>query len=157
MKRLIGSAVISIGVTIGLAGTLAFAQTGGGSLQPVAGVDTLWRAIDAPPIPLRRPVVGDRSEPGPFRYYFKAPAGASLSAHRHSVEMRIVVRSGRKFILMGDLETARVQRVEAGSSLVIPAGTWHVEWWETDTVEDIEGSGPMLTEQASPSTPRMRQ
>jgi beta-lactamase superfamily II metal-dependent hydrolase len=147
---------VTVGGTIANIATLVFAQTtGGGATQSVADVDTLWRAIDAPPIPLRRPVVGDRTEKGPFRYYFKAPAGASLSAHRHSVEMRIAVRSGRKFILMGDLETARVQRFEAGSSLVIPADTWHVEWWETETLEEIQGIGPMLTEQATPSTPRV--
>lgn len=156
MKRIFGMFLVAlIGVTTLV--VLISAQTsGGGTPQVSAGVDTLWRAIDAPPIPIRRPVLGDRTEKGPFRYYFKAPAGASLSAHRHSVEMRIAVRSGRKFILMGDLENARVQRFEAGSSLVIPAETWHVEWWEVETLEEIEGIGPMITEQATPSTPRVR-
>jgi len=23
---------------------------------------------------------------------------------------------------------------------------WHVEWWETDTVEEITGTGPMKSE-----------
>jgi hypothetical protein len=118
------------------------------------GVDTLWRAIDAPPIPVTRPLLGDRAEAAPFRYYFKAPAGASIAAHRHSADMHILVRTGRKFILMGDLDAARVQRFESGSSLVIPANTWHVEWWEADTLEEIDGVGPMRTERASPATPR---
>jgi hypothetical protein len=99
-------------------------------------------------------ISGDRSKPGAFKYIFNAKAGASIAAHRHSVDMHITVRSGKKFILMGDLLTARVQIFEANSKLVIPANTWHVEWWETDTIEEIEGIGSMLTERASPATPR---
>jgi hypothetical protein len=60
--------------------------------------------------------------------------------------MHIRVISGRQFILMGDIETARVQRYDAGSSFVIPAGTWHVEWFEEDTLVEIAGVGPMRTE-----------
>ena len=123
--------------------------------QGVPAVDTLWRATAATAIPVTRRLAGNPSEAGPFRYYYQAPAGAGLAAHRHSVDMRITVRSGRKFILMGmDLEAARVQRFEAGSTFVIPAGTWHVEWWETDTLEEIDGVGPMRSERASPATPR---
>lgn len=118
-------------------------------------VDSLWRATAATAIPVTRRLAGNPSEAGPFRYYYQAPAGASLAAHRHSVDMRITVRSGRKFILMGmDLDAARVQRFEAGSTFVIPAGMWHVEWWETDTLEEIEGVGPMRGDRASPATPR---
>lgn len=54
-------------------------------------------------------------------------AAASIAAHRHSVDMKITVREGRKFILMGDLENARVQVFEVGSTFVIPANTWHME------------------------------
>jgi hypothetical protein len=117
-------------------------------------IDTTWRATAATAIPITRRLAGNPSEAGPFRYYYQAPAGASLSAHRHSADMRITVRSGIKFILMGDLESARVQRFEAGSTFVIPAGTWHVEWWESDTLEEIDGVGPMRSDRASPATPR---
>jgi len=97
---------------------------------------------------------GNPTTPGRFHYYFQAPAGASLAPHRHSVAMKITVRFGRKFILMGDLDNARVQRFDAGSTFTIPANTWHVEWWETETLEEVEGIGPMQTEHASPETPR---
>jgi hypothetical protein len=56
--------------------------------QPPALVDTAWRATAATAIPITRRVDGDPSETGPFRYFYKAPAGASLSSHRHSVDMR---------------------------------------------------------------------
>ncbi len=99
-------------------------------------------------------ISGDRFKPGAFKYIFNAKAGASIAAHRHSVDMHITVTGGKKFILMGELLTTRVQIFEANSKFVIPANTWHVEWWETATVEEIEGIGPMLTERASPATPR---
>ncbi len=138
-------------LALGIAGP-AWAQA-----APPAGppMDTTWRATAATAIPVTRRLAGNPSEAGPFRYYYQAPAGASLAAHRHTADMRITVRSGRKFILMGmDLESARVQRFETGSTFVIPAGTWHVEWWETDTLEEIEGVGPMRSDRASPATPR---
>jgi uncharacterized RmlC-like cupin family protein len=100
-------------------------------------------------------ISGDRNTPGVWKYTFTAQPGASIAAHRHSSEMRIMVKSGRKFILMGDLETAKVQRFEAGSTFVIPANTWHVEWWETETVEEIEITAPTRTERATPATPRV--
>lgn len=102
-------------------------------------------------------VSGDRNTPGVWKYTFTAQPGASIAAHRHSSEMRITVKSGRKFILMGDLETAKVQRFEAGSTFVIPANMWHVEWWESETVEEIEITAPTRTERATPATPRVLQ
>lgn len=107
----------------------------------------------APPVLTTR-VTGNSSVAGAFKYLYKGLAGASIAAHRHSVEQRVTVRSGRKFILMGDLTKATVQIFEAGSSFTIPANAWHVEWWETETIEEIEGTGPMLTERATPQTPR---
>lgn len=115
----------------------------------------MWRAATPSPVPISRRILGNPADSGAFHYYYQAPAGASLSAHRHTADMHITVRSGRKYILMGrDLDSARVQRFDPGSSFVIPAGVWHVEWWETDTLEDITGIGPMRSERASAATPR---
>lgn len=99
-------------------------------------------------------ISGDRNTTGLWKYTFAAQAGSSISAHRHSSEMKITVKSGRKFILMGDLETAKVQIFEAGSTFVIPANTWHMEWWENETLEEIEIMAPTRTERATPLTPR---
>lgn len=101
-----------------------------------------------------QPISGDRNKPGAVKYTLTANAGASIAAHRHSSDMRIKVVSGRKFILTGDLDNAKVQIYEAGSSFVLPANVWHVEWWETETVEEIEITAPWTTERATPSTPR---
>jgi len=99
-------------------------------------------------------ISGDRNAPGLYKYRLKATPGASIGAHRHLMDMKIFVRAGRKFILMGDLETAKLQVFETGSTFVIPANTWHVEWWEAETIEEIELVAPMITERATPVTPR---
>jgi hypothetical protein len=109
-------------------------------------VDTTWRSSQTGPIPVIRRISGVRAEPGPFREYYLTPSGTSIGAHRHTADMHIRVISGRQFILMGDLETARVQRFDAGKIFVIPAGAWHVEWFEEDTLVEIFGVGPMRTE-----------
>ena len=57
--------------------------------------------------------------------------------------------------VMGDLETAKVQRLDAGATIVIPANTWHVEWWETETVIEAETIAPTGTERAMPASPRV--
>ena len=98
-------------------------------------------------------ISGDRSVAGAFKESMTAHPGACIGAHRHTADMHIKVLQGRQFILMGDLETARVQVFEAGSSFVIPAGVWHVEWFESESTFEISGIGPLLTERP-PSTPR---
>lgn len=120
---------------------------------PKAPPDTQWRASPGP-VPVVRRIEGNRAEAGPFREYYRTPAGASLAAHRHTADMHIKVIEGRQFILMGDLESARVKTFDAGSTFVIPAGVWHVEWFESDTLVEISGVGPMLTERP-PVTPRV--
>ena len=104
---------------------------------------------------VRTVTAGEQFTPGPYKYTITTQPGASISAHRHTTEMRITIKSGRLYILMGDLETAKLQRFDAGSKLVIPANTWHVEWWENEMVAEVETTAPTRTERATPSTPRV--
>ena len=97
---------------------------------------------------------GDRNTAGPWKYTLTAEPGTSFGAHKHTSEMKITVKGGRKFIIMGDLDSAKVQVYDAGSTFTIPANTWHVEWWETGTVEDIEIMAPTKTVRALPGSPR---
>jgi hypothetical protein len=114
---------------------------------PPANADTGWHAGTRVPGTASRDSIGHAGEPGPFLYWYRAAAGVALGPHRHTADMKIRVLSGRKFILMGNPpDAARVQTFEAGQTFVIPAGMWHVEWWETDTVEEITGTGPMKSE-----------
>ena len=137
-------------ITVGLglsAPRPAAAQSPPATNAAAAGpVDTTWHAVLTGPIPLLRRISGVRAEAGPFREYYQTPAGTSSGAHRHTADMHIRVLSGRQFIVMGALESARVQRFDAGQQFVIPAGVWHVEWFEEDTLVEISGMGPMRTE-----------
>lgn len=99
-------------------------------------------------------ISGNRSSIGPVKYLFTAQPGASIAAHSHSADMYIKVVSGRKYIMMGDLDNSKVQRFDAGASFVIPAHTWHLEWWEEETVEEIDIIAPFQTKRATPSSPR---
>lgn len=66
--------------------------------------------------------------------------------HKHSSDVHIKVLSGSMSIILGEpLVSSRVQRLAVGSVFVFPAHTWHDEWWDEDTVLEVEGVGPMVT------------
>ena len=100
-------------------------------------------------------VSGDPTKPGPFKFALTGQPNYCVSPHRHTTEQRVTVKSGRLFIMMGDLETAKLQRFDAGATVVIPANTWHVEWWEGDIVAEVEQTAPSRTERPTPTSPRV--
>ena len=121
-----------------------------GTTQP--GIDgnapqtTQWQPIQNLPGGLRRDLVGDRSKPGPFKYELKIPAGARMVVHKHSTDVHVKVVSGSMFIIIGEpLEQSRVQHFVAGNVFLVPANTWHDEWWDQETHLEAEGVGPMDT------------
>jgi hypothetical protein len=60
--------------------------------------------------------------------------------------VHIKVLSGSMSIILGEpLVSSRVQRLTVGSVFVFPANTWHDEWWDEDTVLEVEGVGPVET------------
>ena len=143
MTRILAMRLLVVTLAVPVA---AGAQTSASTAARAVESDTVWHANMTGPIPLIRRISGVRAEPGPFREFYQTPAGTASGAHRHTADMHIRVISGRQFILMGDLEHAQVQRFDAGATFVIPAGTWHVEWFEEDTLVELFGTGPMRTE-----------
>ena len=114
--------------------------------QPDSANGNQWQPIESVPGALRRYLVGDTRQPGPFKYQLKIPAGARLAAHQHSTDVHVKVLSGSMFIIIGEpLESSRVQRFAAGSGFVVPAHAWHDEWWEEETMLEAEGVGPVET------------
>jgi hypothetical protein len=119
-----------------------------GSPQPgsVNGNASEWQPIESVPGALRRYLVGDTTKPGPYKYQLKIPAGARLAAHKHSVDVHVKVLSGSMFIIIGEpLESSRAQHFTAGNVFVVPAHTWHNEWWNEESLLEAEGVGPMET------------
>ena len=105
-----------------------------------------WQPIESVPGGLRRYVFGDNGQPGPFKYQLKLPARSRAAVHRHSKDVHVKVLSGSMFIIIGEpLEPSRVQRFATGSVFVVPANTWHDEWWDEETVLEAEGVGPVET------------
>ena len=105
-----------------------------------------WQPHKTVPGVLRRDLVGDPGQPGPFKYQLKIAAGTRVAAHQHSKDVRVKVLSGSMFIIIGEpLESARAQHFVAGGGFVVPARAWHDEWWDEETVLEAEGVGPVET------------
>lgn len=108
--------------------------------------DSEWKPATNTPGVLRRNVVGNPEQPGPFKFQLKVPAGARAVAHRHSVDVHVKVLSGAIFIIIGEpIEPSRAQRFAAGATFSVSAQTLHEEWWDEETVLEAEGVGPMGT------------
>ena len=115
----------------------------GNSLQTNPGQ---WQPLESVPGGFRLYLVGDTRQPGPFKYQLKIPAGARVAVHKHSVDVHVKVLSGSMFIIIGEpLESSHVLRFAAGSVFIVPANTWHDEWWDEETVLEAEGVGPSET------------
>jgi hypothetical protein len=107
---------------------------------------TGWQPLEGIPGGYRRNLVGDPSTSGSFRFQLKIPARARVEAHKHSVDVHVTVLSGSLFIIVGEpLDTARARNYPAGTSFVVPADAWHVEWWDEPTTLEGRGFGPMET------------
>ena len=105
-----------------------------------------WSALASIPGAFRRNLAGDPGKPGPFRFELKVPAGARAEEHKHSTDVRVTVVSGSMHIVIGEpFEDVRAQHYAAGTSFVVPAEAWHVEWWDEPSTMQGEGEGPMLT------------
>ena len=112
------------------------------SAQP----DSEWQPIATVPGAFRRYLIGDTRKPGPFKYQLKIPAGSRLGAHQHSQHVHVKVVSGSMFIIIGEpLDSSRAQHFLTGSVFIVPAHTWHAEWWDAETFLEAEGVGPSET------------
>ena len=85
------------------------------------------------------------------------PAGSKVAKHKHSIEMHVRVLRGSLNIIIGEpIDQTRARRFQAGESFVIPAGAWHDEWWDEDSVMEAVGVGPMDTTRAAPDSAALR-
>ena len=115
-------------------------------LSNVSCTNDQWQPSKTIPGGFRRDLVGDTSQPGPFKYQLKIPAGTRVEAHWHSKDVQVKVVSGSIFIIIGEpLEPSRARRFTAGNVFVVPANAWHEEWWDEETILEAEGVGPMET------------
>ena len=117
-----------------------------GRAQPDSANANQWQPHKNIPGVFRRDLLGDPTQPGPYKYQLKVTAGTHVAAHQHSIDVHVKVLSGSMFIIIGEpLESSRAQRFAAGSDFVVPAHAWHDEWWDEESVLQAEGVGPMET------------
>ena len=110
-----------------------------------------WQPHKTIPGAFRRDLVGETTQPGPFKYQLKVTAGNRVLAHQHSKDVHVKVLSGSMFVIIGEpLESSRAQRFAAGSSFVVSAYAWHEEWWDEETVLEADGVGPVVTTYKNP-------
>ncbi|HEX7335501.1 MAG TPA: cupin domain-containing protein [Pyrinomonadaceae bacterium] len=105
-----------------------------------------WQPSKTIPGGFRRDLVGDTSQPGPFKYQLKIPAGTRVAAHRHTRDVHVKVLSGSIFIVIGEpLDPSRARHLRTGNAFVVLANAMHEEWWDEETILEAEGVGPMET------------
>ena len=146
--RVIAPTLLALSLLSNLAcsGSPQSANTNSGPTNP-----DQWQPIERISGGLRRNLVGDPRQPGPFKYQLKIPAGTRAAVHRHSKDVHVKVLSGSMFIIIGEpLESSRAQSFATGSVFVVPEDAWHEEWWDEETILEAEGVGPMETVYKSP-------
>lgn len=133
-------------VSAGFALTSSAVHTGTeAALTVVAGDAVTWGA--APPsLPsgAQASVLhGNPAQDGPFVLRLKFPAGFVVPPHRHSKDELVTVISGKFAVINGEqVDRSKFRALAPGSFVNIPAGTSHYAMAETETVVQINGSGP---------------
>ena len=127
--------------------TAAAVHPGGADKPPtiVSGDAVTWGA--APPsLPggAQASVLhGSPGKEGPFVLRLRFPAGFVVPPHHHSKDELVTVLSGRFSITAGDkVDRANFKPLAPGSFVHLPAGTPHYAIAETETVVQINGTGP---------------
>ncbi len=86
---------------------------------------------------------GNPAAEGPFAIRFKFPAGYEIPTHSHPTDELITVLSGTARMAFGeDASAADAQAFPVGAFMVLPGGTWHHLWIDTDTVVELHSTGP---------------
>jgi quercetin dioxygenase-like cupin family protein len=96
---------------------------------------------------------GDPSQEGQaFVMRVKFPANYRVPAHWHSTSETVTVLSGTFNIGMGDqLNRAGAQALEAGGFVLMPAKTHHFAWVDTETVIQVNATGPWTLNYVNPA------
>jgi quercetin dioxygenase-like cupin family protein len=96
-------------------------------------------------------LLGSPAKEGPFVIRLKFPAGFIIPPHRHSKDEFVTVISGQFAVAGGEkLDRSSVKPLPAGSFVHLPAGMPHFAWAESETVVQINGTGPFDVKYVDP-------
>ena len=105
-----------------------------------------WQPVAGTPGRFSQRLVGDRRQPGVFIERVKFPKGFSAPPHAHSIDGYVTILKGEFTVGFGGVvDSSKVLHVRAGGFIVLPKGVPHYEWFTEETIEHVEGVGPMTT------------
>lgn len=88
---------------------------------------------------------------GPFTVRLRLPEGFDIHSHTHTEPKHLTVIEGAMYIGFGpELDKSNGLRVEAGSFVKVPAGHMHFEWFEEETVLQVQMDAPIEVEYVNP-------
>lgn len=81
---------------------------------------------------------------GPFTARLRLPAGYDIHSHTHPEPKYLTVVEGAMHIGFGpELDKSDGIRVPAGAFVKVPAGHMHYEWFEEETVLQVQMNAPI--------------
>ena len=105
-----------------------------------------WQPVAGSPGRFNQRLVGDRRQPGVFIERVKFPKGFSGAPHAHDVDGYVTILKGELTVGFGNVvDSSKVLHVRAGGFIILPKGVPHYEWFREETIEHVEGVGPMTT------------
>ncbi|MGL4415202.1 cupin domain-containing protein [Roseinatronobacter monicus] len=88
---------------------------------------------------------------GPFTVRLRLPEGFDIHSHTHTDPKYLTVVEGAMHIGFGpELDKSEGERVEAGSFVKVPAGHMHYEWFEEETVLQVQMNAPITVDYVDP-------
>ena len=95
---------------------------------------------------------GDPAKPGPFTIRLQFPAGYKIQAHTHPTDERVTVISGTFHMGMADkFDEAAGHEMVMGSFAIMPAGMKHFAWASSETVVQVQSTGPFVINYVNPA------
>ena len=138
--------IVVIAMSFGATIWSAAAQTADHNHHTVVPADAVtWGPAppSLPPSAQASALLGSPAKEGPFVLRLKFPAGFVVPPHRHSKDEFVTVISGGFGVSSGEkLDRNAAKPLPAGSFVHLPAGMPHYAWVETETVVQINGTGP---------------
>lgn len=97
-------------------------------------------------------LAGDPSKEGPFTIRLKIPAGYKIPAHSHPTAEAVTVISGEMNVGMGDiLDQSKALKLPVGGFVNLPANMNHFAFAATETVLQINSTGPFAIKYVNPA------
>lgn len=137
-----------VAVLVGILLVASAVRSAPGDETPVRGVtpsEIKWSAVPGFPSGYARAMLEDEADKaGPHTYRVRLPAGFKVQPHTHAADEHVTVLQGTWSLGVGDtFDASRLRSFPVGSFVVVPAGTPHFLFIESETIVQVHGVGPI--------------